>query len=168
MAADDEAFQAFCQREYPRLVGALDLYVGDLAVAEELAQEALMRAGANWRRVGSLESPGGWTHRVAMNLANSWFRRRAAERRARARLGPGEQVHHDADGADRQAVRAAVAALPTKQRTALVLRYYLDLPAEEVAAQLGTTAGAVRALTKRAVATLRAELGADEHDLQEA
>lgn len=156
----------FCDREYPRLVGALDLYVGDLLVAEELAQEALVRASQRWSRVSQLDSPGGWTHRVAINLANSWFRRRAAERRARSRMSDAV-VHHDPDGADRAAVRAAVAALPERQRTALVLRYYLDLSAGEVAERLGTTPGAVRASTKRAMASLREQLGPDAPDLQE-
>ncbi len=157
----------FCDREYPRLVGALDLYIGDLLVAEELAQEALVRASQRWSRVSQLDSPGGWTYRVALNLANSWFRRRAAERRARSRIMDHPAVHHDPDGADRAAVRAAVAALPEQQRTALVLRYYLDLSAGEVADRLGTTPGAVRASTKRAVAALREQLGPDAPDLQE-
>lgn len=157
--AGPEGLTAFCHREYPRLVGALDLYVGDLHVAEELAQEALARASQRWVKVSQLESPGGWTHHVAMNLANSWFRRRAAERRARARLGSAVEIHEDPDTADRHAVRAAVSALPERQRTVLIMRYYLDLSAPEVAGRLGTTPGAVRALTKRAVAQLRDELG---------
>lgn len=168
MPSDTPSFESFCDREYPRLVGALDLYVGDLGIAEELAQEALLRASQRWRVVAQLESPGGWTHRVAMNLANSWFRRRGAERRAKARLGPVADVHHDPDAADRAAVRTAVASLPEKQRTALVLRYYLDLPVAEVAAQIGTSDAAVRALTKRAIAALRTDLGRSVHDLEEA
>lgn len=155
-----EDLEAFCRREYPKLVGALDLYLGDLHVAEELAQEALVRASKRWSKVSTLESPGGWTYRVALNLANSWFRRRRAEARAYARLDDaGEDVHRDVDIAERQAVRHAVRELPDKQRTALILRYYLDLPAPEVADRLGTTPGAVRALTKRAVASLRETLG---------
>lgn len=161
-----EDLAAFCRREYPRLVGALDLYVGDLYIAEELAQEAMVRASQRWSKVSQLESPGGWTYRVAINLANSWFRRRAAERRAQARIGRVE-AHRDPDGADREAVRRAVTSLPERQRTALVLRYYLDLSAGEVARRLGTTPGAVRASTKRAVASLREELGHDATILEE-
>lgn len=157
---------AFCRQEYPKLVGALDLYVGDVYVAEELAQEALVRASQRWSRVSQLDSPGGWTYRVAINLANSWFRRRAAERRARERIGPLE-AHRDPDGAEGESVRRAVAALPERQRTALVLRYYLDLSAAEVAQRLGTTPGAVRASTKRAVAYLRDELRPEIASLEE-
>lgn len=157
MEAPDDLV-AFCRREHPRLVGALDLYVGDVHVAEELAQEALVRASQHWSRVSRLDSPGGWTHRVATNLANSWFRRRAAERRARGRIDP-VVAHRDPDGADRESVRRAVSALPDRQRLVLVLRYYLDLPAAEVAQRLDTTPAAVRASTKRAVARLREQLG---------
>lgn len=169
-----EELEAFCRREYPRLVGALDLYLGDLHVAEELAQEALVRASKRWERVRTLESPGGWTYRVALNLANSWFRRRRAESRAYERVvgdvGTYRDAHVDVDVPERQAVRDAVRALPDRQRTALILRYYLDLPATEVAERMGTTHGAVRALTKRAVARLRETLGPDviRIDLEEA
>lgn len=165
MRAPDD-LRRFCEAEYPRLVAALDLHVGDVHVAEELAQEALVRAAKRWSRVSRLESPGGWTHRVAMNLATSWWRRRQAEWRANRRTG-GAPEPAELDVASRQAVRDAVAALPAKQRTALILRYYLDLPAAEAAERMGSTPGAVRALTKRAVATLRDELGPQAVEIEE-
>ena len=159
---DDVA--AFCAREYPRLVGALHLYVGDLWVAQELAQEALLKACRSWSKVGRLESPGGWTHRVALNLANSHFRRRRAESRARSRVGPPVTEHHDHDAADQVAVRRAIATLTVPQRTALVYRYFLDLSVDETARQMSTTSEAVRALTKRALAVLRTEFRDDLTD----
>lgn len=80
----ESEFVAFCVEEHPRLVGALSLYCGDRALAEELAQDALTRACRDWRKVRNFAAPGAWTHRVAMNLANSYFRRRAAETRRTA------------------------------------------------------------------------------------
>jgi DNA-directed RNA polymerase specialized sigma24 family protein len=77
---------ALCQREHPRLVRALRLWCGDDALAEELAQEALLKAVVHWRRVKHMSSPGGWLFEVARNQANSSHRRRAAERRAMERL----------------------------------------------------------------------------------
>jgi RNA polymerase sigma-70 factor (sigma-E family) len=151
---------AFVRTEHPRLVGALALYCGDLDVAEEIAQEALARACRDWSTVSTLRSPGAWTHRVAVNLATSHFRRRAAERRARARHGPSDDgVGREADAADVLAVRTAVAALPRRQRAAVVLRYYADLPVSEVAEALGCAEGTVKSLTAKAVAALRRELG---------
>lgn len=168
MAAPND-FDVFCQREYPRLVGFLDLYVGDSHTAEDLAQEALLRAAQRWERVSTLQSPGGWTYRVAVNLANSLWRRRGARRRAHLRLA--EQAaapHEDPDVAVRRTVREAIGRLPLRQRTALVLRHYLGLSAAEVGQQLGCSPEAVRALTKRALTVLRAELGRDDvHESEE-
>ena len=152
----------FCRREHARLVGTLTLYTGDAYLAEEIAQEALARACRNWERIKDYDSPGGWTHRVALNLAGSHFRRRAYERRARERLAARTPVaHHDPDTAVNVAVRDAVAALPPRQRTALVLRYFSDLSVAEVAAHMGCAEGTVRALTSQAVAALRGRLAVE-------
>lgn len=154
--ADPDAV-AFCATEFPRLVGALGLYVGDEAVAEELAQEALLRACRRWERVSRMESPGGWTWRVARNLANSHLRRRRAEWRARARLSTADRTDDATDEfAERVAVRRAVADLPERQRNVLVARYFLDWSVQMTARELGMSADAVRSLSKRAVAALRA------------
>lgn len=155
----DEA-SLFCAAYYDRLVGGLALYLGDRAVAEELAQEALLRSFARWQHVQTLASPEAWTWRVAMNLANSAFRRRRAERRARQRLGPTADAR-DEDHAAPIAVRQAVTELPKRQRMVVVLRFYLDLPVAETAARMDATEDAVRSLTKRAVAALGEALEID-------
>lgn len=160
----DGGAEAFCRREHPRLVGALSLYCGDPGLAEELAQEALIRAVDDWDTVSAMAAPGAWVHRVAMNLAASAFRRRGAERRARARL-PRQRVHADPDPADAVAIRRAVAALPERQRRVLVLRYFLDWPLEDAAQAMGLTGQAAASLTYRAVQALRDELG-EEHSAQ--
>lgn len=49
-------------------------------VAEDLAQDALLKACGRWSKVSTMTVPGAWLHRVAINLANSYFRRRKAER----------------------------------------------------------------------------------------
>jgi len=82
---------------------------------------------------------------------------RQAATRARIRIGPGSAVHEDPDSAHAVAVRHAVSALPERQRTALILRYYLDLSAEQAAQVMDVSSDAVRSLTKRAVAALREE-----------
>lgn len=92
-----------------------------------------------------------------MNLANSWFRRRAAERRARARRGADPDAIDAADVAGALAVREAVARLPRRQRQVVVLRYYLGWSVAEVAATTESTAGAVAAMSYRALERLRAE-----------
>jgi RNA polymerase sigma factor (sigma-70 family) len=157
----EQALDAFCRREHPRLVGTLSLYCGDRAVAEELAQEALERAIRRWAEVERMDAPGAWVHRVAINLANSAYRRRRAERRARQRHGP---AHHavDVDTAAALAVRECVAALPRRQRAALVLRHYGGCSIAETAALLDVSEGAVKQLTHRALTALRAALPDDD------
>lgn len=122
---------SFCADVYPRLVGSLSLYVGDRYLAEELAQEALLRACRQWPAVSRMDTPDGWTWRVAVNLANSHFRRRRAAARASRRLA------------------------------AVVLRYAQQLSVDETALFMGVSSDAVRSLTKRAAASLRGELGED-------
>lgn len=150
---------AFCRRMHPRIVGALALTVGDRWVAEELAQEVVIRICQQWPKVQAMAAPEAWAHRVALNIANSWLRRRVAERRATAKLQSRALPHQSPDDADTVAVRAAVRNLPARQRTALVLRYYADLPAAEVASVMGCRESTVRALTYQAIAALRDRAG---------
>ena len=136
----------------PGLVGALALYCGDRGVAEDLAQEAMARAWARWRHVSALDAPERWVYRTAFNLARSRFRRLAVERRVH-RLMP--VVAALPDTATAVAVRAAVSALPPRQRAAIVARYYLDLDVAASADLLGCQPGTVKALTHQAIASLR-------------
>jgi len=147
---------AFCRREHRRLVASLSAYTGDRDLAVELSQEALARVCLDWERVGAMERPGAYAHRIAVNLANSTLRRRRYERaalaRAAARAAQGvPEPPPPMDGA----VRRALSALPARQREAVVLRFVLDLSIETTAARMGCAAGTVRALTAQAVARLR-------------
>lgn len=152
MPADD--VERFCALEHPRLVKAMTVYTADPELAAELAQEALARAHRDWARVRLLDSPGGWAHRTAVNLANSHFRRARLERRVRPRLADVHTVPPPRV-ADSGILRAA-ARLPLRQREALALRFLLDLSVEQTATRMGCAVGTVRALTAQAVARLRA------------
>lgn len=156
---DDQVdLERFCRDQHARLVRWLTLHVGDQGVAEELAQDAIARVCQHWGRVGAMANPRAWLNRVAVNLATSWFRRRAAERRAQSRHGPMDPAVAPVDAADVLAVRAAIVRLPERQRTALVLRHFEDLPVAEVAEVMGCAAGTVKALTHQAIATLQHQL----------
>jgi RNA polymerase sigma factor (sigma-70 family) len=149
---------AFCRELYPRLVGALALDTGDAGLAEEIAQEALFRAYLRWPAVSAMASPAAWVFRVALNLRSSRIRRRRLERRA---AGTGLRVvaAAPADPADVLAVREAVARLAPRQREAIVLRYFADLPVRDAAEAMGCREGTVKALTAQAIAALRHRLG---------
>ena len=159
---EDGELAAFCAAQHRRLVGALTLYCGDPGVAAELAQEALARACARWPQVRSMDAPGAWVHRVAINLATSSFRRRRAERAATVRLGGHRHPSEDtAELSDLLAVRRAVAALPSRQRAAIVLRYFSDLSVEDTATAMKCAPGTVKALTSQGITSLRASGLAD-------
>lgn len=146
---------AFCRAEHPRLVGAVGFLVGDVELAQDLAQEALLRVVQEWDNVRRLESPGGWAHRVAVNLALSALRSRRARRRIDERIASGGNPAAGGDVDAAIAVRRAVASLPKRQRVAIVLRYYVDLSVEEVAEVMDCPTGTVKTLTSRALASLR-------------
>jgi RNA polymerase sigma-70 factor, ECF subfamily len=157
---------AFIDREHPRLVRAVDLLLDDRAVAEEVAQETLLRVATRWEHVSGLSSPGGWAHRVAVNLATSQLRRRRIARRARARLARGD-VSPAPDTATAVTVRAALASLPEEQRRVLVLAHVLGWSAVEIADQEGATSDAVRQRLHRARRALRERLDLDDATQEE-
>lgn len=142
----DADLSEVCRREYPRLVGLLALHVGDRPTAEELAQEALLQLCRRW---SSVDQPRAWLTAVATNLGRSWLRRRLAERRAYGRHGRPPDRSHDPDHAAITTIRQAVAALPTRQRTTVVLRFYEQLSVAETAAVMGCAEGTVKANTHR-------------------
>lgn len=157
----DQRLLDFCEAEHPRLVGVLRLYCGDEEMAADLAQETLIRVVTHWPRVSRLQSPGGWAYRVAINLANSWFRRRQTARRAKQRLGSELDWSYDSpDVALAVTVRAAVASLPARQREALVLHHFLGMDSAEISQLMGCSEQAVRNLTHRARERLRPMLAA--------
>jgi RNA polymerase sigma-70 factor (sigma-E family) len=162
----DPALVELCQREHARLVGLLALYVGDRAIAEDLAQETLVRLHQHWPRVRSMASPRAWVSTVALNLARSWWRRRYAEQRANRRHQAGRSTYVvEPEPAGVLSVRTAVAALPPRQRAALVLRYYAELSVAETAEAIGCAPGTVKSLTYSAINALRIAL--DDIDIDD-
>lgn len=156
MVTSSTELTVYCRDLWPRLVGALSLTTGDRHVAEEIAQEALVRICEKWDDVRAMDSPDGWAFRVAFNLSNSHFRRRGAERRARQRLGAVIDVARpEVDTADSLAVRREVAALPEPQRSVLVMRYFGDLSVADTARLLEIPENTVKTHTSRGIARLR-------------
>lgn len=155
-----------------RLVGSLD-------DAEDMAQEALLRA---WRHRDRLTDPGGirpWLYRIATNACLDLLDRRRRSAAGVRGLADGwpdplpdtwlDGLAEDADPADRVVRRetvglaflAAVQILPPRQRAILVLRDVLDWPAAEVAEALGTTPAAANSALQRARAAMRGRLQAE-------
>jgi RNA polymerase sigma-70 factor (ECF subfamily) len=151
---DVASVEDFCRAAWPRLVGGLGAWCESRAVAEELAQETLVRVWERWPRVRELDDPEAWMWRVAINLSRSSHRRRVAERRALQKAGGVRVAAPEPVVAD-EALLDAVRSLPERQRRAVVLRHVVDLPISTVAEAMGCAEGTVRALTHQGLETLR-------------
>lgn len=148
-------------RAYSRLVGQLYGICGDLAEAEDVVQEAFVRAVSLGRRFDRLDNPEAWLRTVAVNEARTRHRRRAlGERLGRrsATLGPARHPAELSD--DRVELVAALRSLPVAQREALALHYLADLPVHEVAQTLDVPIGTVKARLSRGRAALARALDA--------
>ncbi len=151
-----------CAVEYPRLVRLLTLYCGDRETALDLAQETMARGCAHWTRVGVMSDQRAWFTRVALNLANSRWRRLKLERTRLTSLAQPPPAQQVPDVAMVITVRAAVNALTERQRMAVVLRYFDDLDLLTTAAVMSCSPGTVKKLTARGLASLRLQLELDD------
>ena len=159
--------ESFCHAEHPRLVRLLSLHTGDIETARDLAQETLVKVCVHWRKVRSLDTPQAWVTRVALNLATSHHRRAAVRRRRAA-----DAVDHQSASSTRDdegwMVRAAIASLPERQRTAVILRYFEDLSVDQAADMMGVSPSAVKKLTARGVERLRSLLAIEDLEVPHA
>ena len=151
------AFEEFFLAEHERLFQALYLLTGDVQEADDLAQEALLRAYERWDRVGSMDSPAGYVYRTALNLHRS--RLRALVVRARRVFAAVPTDDPSAAVATSHDVQRALAQLPHGQQEALILVEWLGLGSEEAGRVLGIDASSVRGRLHRGRATLRELLG---------
>lgn len=160
--AESMDFEAFCVVHNAALIRMLTLYCGDLEVARDLTQEALARAWVSWRKVRRMDRPDLWVRRVALNLANSHFRRACVARLASPRLLPlAEPETTGAEVGTRLLVREALLQLSDRQRTAVLLRFLEDLSVEQTADLMSCSASTVKKLIARALAALRLSMGTE-------
>ena len=128
-----------CYRRYSSdLVGYLVTLVGDVGVAQYLAQDAFAALFTRWR---SVEYPRAYLYMTATNLARSHWRRRQREERALSRVGvPGAAAVPEYD----PWLWDLVQRLPVRLRTPVFLHYYADLPVDQVAQQMRLPVGTVK------------------------
>jgi RNA polymerase sigma-70 factor (sigma-E family) len=149
-------FRDWATAARPRLRRTAYLLSGDWHLAEDLAQETLLRMYGVWRRVTRSGSPDGYARRTLVNLYRSTLRRPSRREHLTEvvpeRAAPSES--HD----ERDVLLAALAGLGGSQRAIVVLRYWEDLSVAEVAEVLGVSQGTVKSQASRALATLRVRL----------
>ncbi len=125
--------------------------------AADVAQEALARAFARWRRVSRLRRPEAWVARVTANLAIDVRRRDRTAREAVLDLRP--PSGRETTVAERVDLAAALQLLSKRQREVVTLRYVADLSEADVATELGCSVGAIKQHAARGLARLRGLLG---------
>lgn len=153
-----DAFERLYAAEYLKVVALMTALSGSRWVAEDLAQEAFLRAHRDWTRVGALDAPEAWVRRVAINLAHSRFRRLRTEAAVRLRLRAADPAPAMAPGED--AFWNELRSLPRRQAEALALRYVEDLPTAGIATVMGIAEGTVRALLTQGRERLSRQLSA--------
>ncbi|TWP34236.1 SigE family RNA polymerase sigma factor [Leekyejoonella antrihumi] len=151
--------EAFVLAEGDRLLRAARLLTGDWESGADLAQETLVRVWQAWGRIRDPHAARSYAHTTMVRL---WYRTSKARRREIPMAEPRE-VGARATGSElSQVVLDALGAIPAGQRTALVLRYYLDLSVDDVAAVMRCSQGTVKSQTARGLAALRRDIQA--HD----
>ncbi len=153
LAGDPAAFAALVEGNRARVETVVERMVGE--EAEDLVQEALLRAYLGLSQLRDPARFGAWLCGIAVNLAKMRLRRRALE--VRLSLEPTS----DGGFEERellQLVRNAVDVLPPGQRDAVLMHYIDGLSCEEVALLLGSSPGAIRVRLHRARQRLREQL----------
>jgi RNA polymerase sigma-70 factor (sigma-E family) len=160
----DEAVSRLFSAHYRQLVRLAALLLADRAVAEEVVQDAYVQLHQRWGRLRDPHKALGYLRTSVVNGARSAQRRRGVADRYVAGLPPPLHMPSAELGAlgalSHTEVIGALRALPTRQREALVLRYYLDLSESEIADVMGISRGAVKSHASRGIAALRTTLEA--------
>lgn len=166
-AGDADAISAIYQRYAQPLFRFILHRVGDPAVAEDLLQDVVVRMLAGLPHYEQRGYPiGAWLYRIAACRAIDWLRangRRRSSALEQARACAGESWP-DGEGsavdrqAEQRALTTALAQLPARQAEVIRLRFLAEMPIAAVAARLGLTPSAVKALQHRGLATLRCRL----------
>jgi len=153
----DEAVTALYAAHYRALVRLGALLLRDVGAAEEVVQDSFVAMHGAWRRLHDPDKALSYLRQSVVNRSRSALRHRKVAERHRPRPMPDEpSAEYGALAAlEHQAVMDALRRLPTRQREALVLRYYLDLSEAEIATTMDISRGAVKSHTSRGMAALR-------------
>lgn len=148
---DDQARAVF-EAEYARLSAWCTALSGSSELGEELAADAFARLLGHWSKV---QQPRAFLYTAASNALNDHWRRQA--RRGRLLRLLAVTTAHTEPAVD-NSLRDLIARLPERQRIAVLLHYYAQLPTREVAAHMGRPEGTVRRWLGEAREALRLDL----------
>lgn len=161
---DEAAYRLLARRHVPAMVGLARRVLGNAADAEDVVQEAMLRVWTHAPRWQPLAAFRTWLTRIVVNLCLDrkrkapWVDLEAAGEIADPTPNAGDEAERNERD---RLVDAAIAQLPDRQRTAIVLTYGDGMSNAEVAEVMGTTVSAVETLLVRAKQGLRRALGDD-------
>jgi RNA polymerase sigma-70 factor (sigma-E family) len=157
----EEDYVDYVAARIPALRRLAYLLTSDAHRADDLVQQTITTLYVKWRRAQTATNLDAYVR--TMLVRTFVDERRLAWARVRLfRDMPEPPPLEDSGAEDRQVVRSALSKVPRRQQAVLVLRFFYDLPVEEVAGMLGCTAGTVKSQTSRGLATLRRLLGERE------
>lgn len=154
----DTEFTDYMAARSPWLRKVAFLLCQDWHRADDLVQTSLTRLYVHWHRVSRVDNIDGYARTVLVNVylaeqRTAWWKRVTLHRES----DDAAVLEFDLDLA--VDLRTALAALPPRQRAAIVLRYYCDMSVDEVAALLRCAPGTVKSQTSRALDAMRHALG---------
>jgi RNA polymerase sigma-70 factor (sigma-E family) len=149
------AVDALYRAQAVGLIRLAYIMLGDSSAAEDVVHDAFCGLYRRWDRLASQDGAVYYVRASVLNGCRTVLRRRALGRRVTLYQPPARSAEAAAlSNEERQEVMRAVRALPGRQREALVLRFYLDLPEREIARVMGVRPGTVRSATHRALKAL--------------
>ena len=170
-ADDAESFGLLLERNRTVVVQYLWRMVHNHAIAEELAQDVFIRVYRSRQKYEPTAKFSTWLYRITTNVALNYFRdSKQTQNHISLDFEDGERLRREAPDkgllaeerllreAQAVQIRRAVRSLPAKQRAAVIMHKYQEMEYAQIAAVLGCTPSAVKALMFRAYETLRARL----------
>nr|WP_305787285.1 SigE family RNA polymerase sigma factor [Actinoplanes lichenis] len=156
-AGDGEyaAFDDFVQSRGWALLRFAYVLSGDAHLSEDLVQEVLARMHRRWDKITAMQHPEAYVRTAIVRQFLSWRRRRSAGEAIVAEVPEPAGTEPQQRVLARDQMWRLMAGLPRSQRAVLVLRFYCDLPDDEIAALLGCGESTVRSQASRALARMR-------------
>lgn len=151
-------FDEFAAAELPALARYARVLTGDRQRAHDVLADALVSAQLRWKRIGAMEHPAAYVRRIVTTTFLGERRRWSARHVALTATGEApDTAGSDPTTAvdDREQLAELLSALPAQQRAAVVLRYYLGLPDQQIADELGCAPVTVRSYISRGLAAMR-------------
>lgn len=154
----DEEFADYITARLPSLRRLAFLLCHDWHRADDVAQAAVIKVYLHWSKAASADNTDGYVNAI---LVREFLHERGSTWARRVDLtgSPPESAARPVDQDGQLDLQNAVAALPPRQRAALVLRFYCDLNVDQSAQILGCAPGTVKSQTARALDALRRTLG---------